>query len=71
MIHRHELRLGRDHGRGSPSRATTQINGRLVIRAANVDHRTDAVDVDRLADAVLAAGRERTAKAARGTRWVC
>lgn len=47
-----------------PSPSTTQINGWLVIRAAIVKDRTEAVDVDRLVDAVLAASRERTAKAA-------
>jgi aromatic-L-amino-acid decarboxylase len=49
---------------GIAAPSTTQINGRLVIRAAIVNHRTEAVDVDRLVDAVLAAGRERTTKAA-------
>ncbi|TCS32459.1 glutamate/tyrosine decarboxylase-like PLP-dependent enzyme [Acetobacter aceti NBRC 14818] len=34
--------------------STTRINGRLVIRAAIVNHRTMAADVDRMVDAVLA-----------------
>jgi len=44
--------------------ATTIIGGRLAIRAAIVNHRSEVVDVERLVDAVLAAGRSRTAKAA-------
>ena len=44
--------------------STTQINGRLVVRAAIVNDRIEAVGVDCLVDAVLAAGRERAAAAA-------
>jgi glutamate/tyrosine decarboxylase-like PLP-dependent enzyme len=49
---------------GIAAPSTTIIRGRLAIRAAIVNHRTEAVDVERLVDAVLAAGRSRTAKAA-------
>jgi len=60
-----ERRLGTvTRGINIPSLSTTQINGRLVNRAAIVNHRTEASDVHGLVDAVLAAGRERTAKAA-------
>lgn len=51
-----------ESGIAAPS--TTMIHGRLAIRAAIVNHRTEAADVDRLVDAVLAAGRERLLKAA-------
>jgi glutamate/tyrosine decarboxylase-like PLP-dependent enzyme len=51
-----------ESGIAAPS--TTVINGRLAIRAAIVNHRTEAADVDRLVDAVLAAGRERLLRAA-------
>jgi hypothetical protein len=53
----------RYHGRSTlcgtdrrPFRAET-VAVRLAIRGAIVNHRTEAVDVDRLVDAVLAAGR--------------
>jgi glutamate/tyrosine decarboxylase-like PLP-dependent enzyme len=49
-------------GMAAPS--TTTIDGRLAIRAAIVNHRTEAADVDRLVDSVLAIGRARTAEAA-------
>ncbi len=49
---------------GIAAPSTTMICGRLAIRAAIVNHRTEAIDVDRLVDAVLAAGRSRIAKAA-------
>jgi hypothetical protein len=49
---------------GVAAPSTTIVRGRLAIRAAIVNHRTEAVDVDRLVDAVLAAGRSRSAKAA-------
>jgi aromatic-L-amino-acid/L-tryptophan decarboxylase len=49
---------------GIAAPSTTIIRGRLAIRAAIVNHRTEAIDVDRLVDAVLAAGHSRTAKAA-------
>lgn len=49
---------------GIAAPSTTMIRGRLAIRAAIVNHRTEAIDVDRLVDAVLAAGRSRIAKAA-------
>ncbi|AQS84814.1 MAG: pyridoxal-dependent decarboxylase [Acetobacter aceti] len=40
-----------ESGLAAPS--TTRINGRLVIRAAIVNHRTMVADVDRMVDAVL------------------
>jgi aromatic-L-amino-acid/L-tryptophan decarboxylase len=49
---------------GIAAPSTTTIEGRLAIRAAIVNHRTEAMDIDRLVDAVLAAGRKRAAKAA-------
>lgn len=49
---------------GIAAPSTTIIRGRLAIRADIVNHRAEAVDVERLVDAVLAAGRARTAKAA-------
>jgi aromatic-L-amino-acid decarboxylase len=49
-------------GLAAPS--TTIIDGKLVIRAAMVNHRIRRVDVDRLVDAVLEAGRRRTVRAA-------
>ena len=46
------------HEEGSFAPSTTRIGGRLAIRAAIVNHRTRAEDVDGLVDAVLAkAGR--------------
>ncbi|HET6607476.1 MAG TPA: cytochrome D ubiquinol oxidase subunit I, partial [Rhodopila sp.] len=39
--------------------STTTVNGALVIRAAIVNHRTTAADMDVLVDAVLRAGRDR------------
>jgi aromatic-L-amino-acid decarboxylase len=37
--------------------STTAIDGRLAIRAAIVNHRTDRTDIDALVDAILAFGR--------------
>ncbi|MCH4090338.1 MAG: pyridoxal-dependent decarboxylase [Acetobacter sp.] len=39
--------------------STTRVNGRLVIRAAIVNHRTMAADVDRMVDAVLSLAAKR------------
>jgi glutamate/tyrosine decarboxylase-like PLP-dependent enzyme len=41
------------HEEGSFAPSTTRIGGRLAIRAAIVNHRTRAEDVDGLIDAVL------------------
>lgn len=46
----------------TPVPLPTQINGRLLICAAIVNHRTEAVDVDRLEDSMFAASGERTAR---------
>ena len=45
--------------RGIAAPSTTTLAGRLAIRAAIVNHRTDITDVDALVDAVLAAGQQR------------
>lgn len=42
---------------GAVAPSTTQIGGKLAIRAAIVNHRTTRADVDTLVDAVLTAGR--------------
>jgi glutamate/tyrosine decarboxylase-like PLP-dependent enzyme len=44
---------------GIAAPSTTTVNGALVIRAAIVNHRTTAADMDVLVDAVLRAGRGR------------
>jgi glutamate/tyrosine decarboxylase-like PLP-dependent enzyme len=44
---------------GIAAPSTTVLDGRTVIRAAIVNHRTRAEDVDALADAVIAIGRRR------------
>jgi alkyl hydroperoxide reductase subunit AhpC len=46
-----------ESGVAAPS--TTTIDGRLAIRAAIVNHRTKARDIDALIAAVLRAGRKR------------
>lgn len=46
---------------GIAAPSTTIVNGVLVIRAAIVNHRTTQADLDILVDAVLEAGRLRTA----------
>jgi aromatic-L-amino-acid/L-tryptophan decarboxylase len=51
-----------EQGRVAPS--TTIIDGKLAIRAAFVNHRTQLCDVDALVDAVIAAGGARTNRAA-------
>ncbi len=43
-----------ESGVAAPS--TTELNGRLVIRVAIVNHRTEARDIDEFVDAVLALG---------------
>jgi glutamate/tyrosine decarboxylase-like PLP-dependent enzyme len=50
-----------ESGIAAPS--TTILNGQLAIRAAIVNHRTDAGDIDRLVAAVLEFGARRTASA--------
>jgi glutamate/tyrosine decarboxylase-like PLP-dependent enzyme len=47
------------HESGVAVPSTTTLHGRLAIRAAIVNHRTQAADVDALVDAVLARGRAR------------
>lgn len=47
------------HESGTAAPSTTQIGGQLVIRAAIVNHRTEARDVDALVDEVLALGHRR------------
>jgi hypothetical protein len=42
------------HEDGSFAPSTTRIGGRMAIRAAIVNHRTRADDVDGLVDAILA-----------------
>ncbi|MGJ4893009.1 pyridoxal phosphate-dependent decarboxylase family protein [Bradyrhizobium sp. HKCCYLRH3099] len=49
------------HESGMAAPSTTMIDGRLAIRAAIVNHRTEARDIDRLVDAVLMFGRRRAA----------
>jgi aromatic-L-amino-acid decarboxylase len=48
-----------ESGIAAPS--TTMLNGQLAIRAAIVNHRTDARDIDALVDAVLEFGARRSA----------
>jgi glutamate/tyrosine decarboxylase-like PLP-dependent enzyme len=48
---------------GIAAPSTTMVNGALAIRAAIVNHRTTHDDIAIMADAVLAAGRERAAAA--------
>jgi glutamate/tyrosine decarboxylase-like PLP-dependent enzyme len=47
------------HESGVAVPSTTALDGRLAIRAALVNHRTCAQDVDALLDAVIAAGTAR------------
>lgn len=51
-----------EQGRVAPS--TTTIDGKLAIRAAFVNHRTQPCDVDALVDSVLSLGREKVLRAA-------
>ena len=51
-----------EQGRVAPS--LTRLDGRPAIRAAIVNHRTEAADIEALVDAVLAAGRGRATRAA-------
>jgi glutamate/tyrosine decarboxylase-like PLP-dependent enzyme len=44
--------------------SVTTIDGRLAIRAAVVNHRTETIDADNLIGAVLRAGRQRQTRAA-------
>lgn len=47
---------------GIAAPSTTTLDGRLVIRAALVNHRTRREDIDILVDAVLKIGRERSGR---------
>src|SRR3954454_22026957 len=47
------------HESGIAAPSTTTVRGRLAIRAAIVNHRTDACDIDALIDAVLKYGAGR------------
>jgi glutamate/tyrosine decarboxylase-like PLP-dependent enzyme len=49
------------HERGRVAPSMTTINGRLAIRAAFVNHRTELCDVDALVSEVLEVGAARTA----------
>lgn len=51
------------HESGIAVPSTTTVNGQTAIRAAIVNHRTLASDIDALVDAVLARGAARTGKA--------
>jgi aromatic-L-amino-acid decarboxylase len=44
---------------GAVAPSTTLLDGRVAIRAAIVNHRTNSTDIDKLIDATLAAGRAR------------
>jgi glutamate/tyrosine decarboxylase-like PLP-dependent enzyme len=48
------------HESGIAAPSTTLIDGRMVIRAAFVNHRTQTCDVDALVDAVIRFGKERS-----------
>lgn len=50
------------HESGIAAPSTTLLDGRLAIRAAFVNHRTQTCDVDALVDAVIRFGKERTAR---------
>jgi alkyl hydroperoxide reductase subunit AhpC len=52
--------VGDLHESGIAAPSTTIIDGRLAIRAAIVNHRTEAQDIDALLDAVLAFGAARS-----------
>lgn len=49
------------HESGLAAPSTTVLDGRLAIRAAIVNHRTDVCDIERLIAAVLMFGRQRAA----------
>ena len=49
---------------GTVAPSTTTIGGRLAIRAAIVNHRTDEADIERLVDCTVALGRNLTRAAA-------
>ncbi|HEX7749315.1 MAG TPA: pyridoxal-dependent decarboxylase [Bordetella sp.] len=53
------------HEAGVAAPSTTTVDGKLVIRAAIVNHRTGTADVDRLVDAVLEIGQRMAAQVAR------
>src|SRR6202042_3082093 len=48
------------HESGIAAPSTTVLDGRLAIRAAIVNHRTDVCDIDALIAAVLEFGAQRT-----------
>ncbi|MDE2134002.1 MAG: cytochrome D ubiquinol oxidase subunit I [Alphaproteobacteria bacterium] len=50
------------HESGIAAPSTTSLGGRLAIRAAFVNHRTQTCDVDALVDAVIRFGKERSAR---------
>jgi glutamate/tyrosine decarboxylase-like PLP-dependent enzyme len=50
------------HESGIAAPSTTMLDGRLAIRAAIVNHRTDACDIDALVAAVLEFGARRAAR---------
>jgi len=52
------------HERGRVAPSTTTIAGKLAIRAAFVNHRTQLCDVEALVSEVLALGNEKTTRAA-------
>jgi glutamate/tyrosine decarboxylase-like PLP-dependent enzyme len=52
------------HERGRVAPSTTTMDGKLSIRAAFVNHRTQLCDVDALVDSVLELGYEKTTRAA-------
>ena len=52
------------HESGLAVPSTTTVAGRTAIRVALVNHRTEARDLDRLLDAVLALGADRAARCA-------
>ena len=51
-----------EEGRVAPS--LTRVGGQVAIRAAIVNHRTDARDIEALVSAVLAAAHRRSARLA-------
>ncbi len=52
------------HESGIVAPSTTTIDGRLAVRAAIVNHRTQACDIDALVEATLAFGRARVSSLA-------
>jgi aromatic-L-amino-acid decarboxylase len=54
---------------GAVAPSTTTIAGRLAIRAAMVNHRTNQAEMDTLVEATLAAGRSLRSDLAAGPTW--